>query len=163
MNQPLQVAIGYLELGMFEDAAHELERVRPEDQAQPEVVDLWASIHSGMKNWEQAEVATRQMIAFCPEDPERWVHWAYSARRCQSIHAAKQILLDGEKLHPHDATIQFNLGCYACQLGELEEAMRRVKTAISLDGRYLRMGLEDPDLKPVWNELAGMMTQNPAA
>ena len=44
--------------------------------------------------------------------PELWGNWAYATRRNMSVEAAKTILLDAEKQHPQDATIQFNLGCY---------------------------------------------------
>lgn len=64
------------------------------------------------------------------------------------------ILLDAEKLHPKHAMIQFNLGCYACQLGNLEEAKSRVAVAISLDGQFRGKALDDPDLEPLWDEIA---------
>jgi len=62
--------------------------------------------------------------------------------------------LDAEVKHPQDANIQFNLGCYACQLGDLKEAKSRVAAAISLDPRFRLAALDDEDLKPLWDEFA---------
>ena len=61
--------------------------------------------------------------------------------------AAEKILQEAAERHPQDATIQFNLGCYACLLGELPEAKARVVRAITIDSEFLKNALEDPDLQ----------------
>ena len=63
-----------------------------------------------------------------------------------SVIGAEKILLQAEELHPKEATIQFNLGCYACLRGDLELARARVAGAIALDRDYLKNAREDPDL-----------------
>ena len=72
--------------------------------------------------------------------------------RCKSfpsLAAAETILLDAERLHPAEPTIQFNLGCYACQRGALAEARRRVDRAIALDKKFATAAATDPDLAPL--------------
>lgn len=137
----LRSAQGYIELGMFVEAATELECLAPEARGHPAVLAYRYAIYSKLEQWTMAEVVARQMVKLPPEGPGWWLNWAYSTRRCQTIQEARQILLDAEKLHPQHATIQFNLGCYACRLGEMEEAMRRVEAAISLDGKFQAMAL----------------------
>jgi hypothetical protein len=78
-----------------------------------------------------------------------WVTWAYATRRCESLDAAEKILLAAEAQHPAEATIQFNLGCYACQRGDLATARRRVDRAISLDAKFTAAAATDPDLAPL--------------
>lgn len=150
----LRAAQGYIELGMFVEAANELECIAPEDRVHPSVVPYRYVIYSAMEKWDLAAATAGLMAKLHPEDPEWWIRWAYSTRRCQSIQDARQILLDAERLHPQHAMIQFNLGCYACQIGNLEEAKSRVAAAISLDGKYRAMALDDPDLEPLWDEIA---------
>jgi len=157
LSRHLQAAQGYLELGMFEDASNELEAIDPEGRASPEVVAVRVAIYNVTEKWNLLEVAARHMVKVSPEEPGWWIQWAYGMRRCRSIEDANQILLDAEKLHPKDATIQFNLGCYACQQGDMEEAKRRVAAAINLDSQYRFMALDDPDLEPLWNDLAVML------
>jgi hypothetical protein len=53
----------------------------------------------------------------------------------------------------------FKLACYACQVGNLEEAKRRVAAAISLDQQYRLMALDDPDLEPLWEDLEVMLKE----
>jgi tetratricopeptide (TPR) repeat protein len=156
----LHAAQGYIELGMFVEASDELECIAPEDRAHPAVLVHRFVIYSEMKKWTHAEIAARHLVKLSPEDPGWWVNWAYATRRCRSIDAAKQILVDAEKLHPKDAMIQFNLGCYACQLGDLEEAKGRITEATSLDKKFRIMALYDPDLEPLWNDLAVVLKKD---
>ena len=142
----LRAAQGYIELGMFVEAADELESIAPEHRSHPVVLAFRYDIYCQLEKWTHAEVVARHLVKVSPEDSGYWVNWAYATRRCQSIEAAKQILLDAEKLYPQDAQIQFNLGCYACQMRDLVESKRRVAAAISLDEKYRSMALDDPDL-----------------
>lgn len=153
MDRHLRAAQGYIELGMFVEAADEVECIAPEDRIHPSVLALRYSIYSKLEKWTHAEVVARHLVKISPEDPGWWVNWAYATRRCQSIQEASQILLDAEKLHPHHATIQFNLGCYASRLGDPVEAKRRVASSISLDGRFRALALDDPDLEPLWSKI----------
>ena len=49
-------------------------------------------------------------------------------------------------------TVSYNLACYACQLGYLDEASKWLKKAMKLaDPNQVQLvALEDPDLKPLW-------------
>lgn len=154
LSRHLQAAQGYIELGMFVEAADELESIEPESRASPEVVALRVVIYKALEKWRLAEGAAHHMVKVSPEESCWWIQWAYAARRYQSVEAAKQILLDAEKLYPQDAQIQFNLGCYASQMGNPEEAKRRVETAISLEEKYRLIALFDPDLDLFWDEIA---------
>jgi len=46
---------------------------------------------------------------------------------------------------PPKRTIQFNLGCYACQRDDLLEARLRVDRAIALDPSFRDAAASDPD------------------
>ena len=50
---------------------------------------------------------------------------------------------------------QFNLGCYACQLGDIEQAKTRVGKAIELDAKFKLLALDDADLEPLWEQIGG--------
>jgi len=154
LAQHLVAAQGYLELGMFEAAAEELEEIEPESRDLPDVLAFRFAIYSNLDKWAMAEVVARHMVKLFPDDPAWRVDLAYATRRCRSLEEAWQILLDAEKQHPQEAVIQFNLGCYACKMGNQEEAKRRVATAIALDGKFRKEALDDPDLEPLWDEIA---------
>jgi acylphosphatase len=102
-----------------------------------------------------AEVAHGLRMEF-PEDVQWWIADAFATRRSQSIEQAREILLEGLVCHYEDATIRFNLACYACQLGSLGECMDFLKEAVKRDERIKVMAMEDEDLKDVRDALRQM-------
>jgi len=67
--------------------------------------------------------------------------------------AARDFLLEAVDRFPGDAMTHFNLGCYACQLGDIEQAKTRVGKAIELDAKFKLLALDDADLEPLWEVL----------
>jgi hypothetical protein len=49
----------------------------------------------------------------------------------------------------------YNLACYACQLGHLQEAREWLRRAIAIENAesIKAMALRDADLRPLWNEI----------
>jgi hypothetical protein len=58
-------------------------------------------------------------------------------------------------MFPKVWVVPYNLACYCAQTGRLSEAMAWLQKAIEISGeRDVRaQALEDPDLKPIWNEI----------
>ncbi len=142
-------AQGYLGLGMVAEAAAELEQVAPETLDELDAVALRVSVFQELKRWRPLREAALKLVQLQPDEPGGWIAWAYATRRTRTLAEAEKILLDAERLHPDEATIQFNLGCYACQLGQLGEARRRVDRAIALDPKFADAAGTDPDLAPL--------------
>ena len=61
------------------------------------------------------------------------------------------ILLEARNLHPNHADIAFNLACHAFLKGNVEEAKVRLRHAIDLDKEIRSLGLEEEDLRPLWD------------
>lgn len=51
--------------------------------------------------------------------------------------------------------MRYNLACYECQLGRLEQAKSWLEKAFGVgDPKKVKlMALEDPDLEPLWREI----------
>ena len=140
-------AEGYFALGMHREAAAELAQVPPPLALQLEVLQLHAAVLQELRRWKALLPVAEQLVRQAPGDAAGWITWAYAARRGDSLAAAEDILRRGEERHPAEATIQFNLGCYACVRGDLTEAKRRVQRAIALDPAFAKAAGNDPDLK----------------
>lgn len=140
---------GYLELGMLKEAAAEFGRVPAPENASSEAVALWMAILQEKKDWKSLRDTAADFVKRTPEEAGAWITWAYATRRADSLIVAENILLEAEVLHPIEPTIQFNLGCYACQRGDLVLAKERVERAIQIDADYRRNAREDPDLAPL--------------
>jgi len=82
-----------------------------------------------------------------------WIQEAYLTRRTTNIEAARTILEEALIQFPDEAMIYFNLACYACRLGNKIEAVQRLKSAIELDAKWLKVALDDEDLVELHDEL----------
>lgn len=140
---------GYLELGMVEEAAAELDRVPELSASELDVRVLRALVLQEKKQWTRLVPVAAGLVREKPDDPGWWIMWAYATRRSASLAAAEKILLEAETSHPKEATIQFNLGCYACQRGDLTTSRDRVDRAIALDEHFRDAAATDPDLAPL--------------
>jgi Flp pilus assembly protein TadD len=147
-------ARGYRELGLTQDAKSELALIAETHRDESDVLAEYATLHQETGAWSQLEEVCRRLAQRHPEDPAWWIMWAYGARRARSLDAAEKVLLEAEVLHAKDATIQFNLGCYACQLGNLAAAQRRVQRAIALDRAFAELAKSDADLEPLRKSMA---------
>ena len=70
-------------------------------------------------------------------------------KRALSIEKARSVLLDGLLVHYDNATIRYNLACYACRMGSLGECMDFLKETVKRDDTYKSLALEDEDLLEV--------------
>jgi Flp pilus assembly protein TadD len=147
---------GYRELGMFEDAAHALEEIEPEDKTRNEVLYARVDIYLVTKRWDMAAAVARHLVKVDPENPGAWINLAYSVRRAENIEQAEAVLLKARALHPKDASIAFNLSCYASVIGRMEEAKVRLRQAIDLDKDIRLVALDDEDLRPLWDWIGGL-------
>jgi tetratricopeptide (TPR) repeat protein len=147
--QHLKAAHGYIELGMFLEANAELEEIDPFCRVLPDVLYARLAIYQGLEKWEAMAAIANRLVEWNPNEPGYFVDLAYATRRAESLSAAHAILLRGEKLHPKEGTIQFNLACYETQLGNIEKAKQHLKNAIAIHPQFKMMALEDKDLEPL--------------
>ena len=145
----LSHARGYRELGLFGEARAELAQIPAPHADQIEVLAEHAGLYQESGDWPELAAVCRVLAHRDPENAGWWIMWAYGARRSESLAAAEKILLIAEAVHRTDATIQFNLGCYACQLGNLGAAQARVARAITLDAHFRELAQTDADLEPL--------------
>jgi len=76
-----------------------------------------------------------------------WIAWAYALRELQRIPEAQEILLTGRRLVADPGPIvDYNLACYACLLGELDEARALLASVCARDPAWHEIALADSDL-----------------
>lgn len=145
----LSHARGYLELGLIDEAGAELARLSTVDQERPVALALRAAVLQEQQRWPELADVAAQLVRQQPAQSGWWIALAYAIRRSESLNEAEAVLREAERAHPHDPTIQFNLGCYACQRGDLRVALERVTRAIALDEEFRNAVTTDPDLAPL--------------
>src|ERR1017187_2878991 len=150
-------AIGWLELGNVVEARAELAQVSAARQEHPDVLELRWSLAAEQKRWEESLDIARALLRRAPKRSSGWLHQAYALRRVPDggVQKAWAALLPAFDKFPKEATIPFNLSCYACQLGQLEAARDWLARAVAINGKekVMAMALNDSDLKPLWDEI----------
>ena len=149
-------SIGYIELGMLDSAAQVLEEIAPEDKNRNEVLGARVALYMAAKKWDVAAAIASHLVKVEPENEAGWINLAYSVGRIGGVEKAEAILLRAQAIHPKVAMIAFILARYASVTGRFEEAKVRLRHAIDLDHDIRLLALDDEDLKPLWDWVAGL-------
>jgi predicted Zn-dependent protease len=161
LERRLQPAIGYLQLGMMEEANEVIEVLPREAKTEKIVLGLQVDIHCGTASWQRMREVAGFLAHEWPDDSQHWISFAYATRRCSSITEAEIILLKAVELHSNEPMVHFNLACYAAQTGELAAARERLARAEMLDPGIRTMAMKDPDLEPLWAAFGKTPTISP--
>ena len=153
----LSAAVGWIELGNLEEAKAELRKISSAHAEHPNVLAATWLIHAHGKDWESALGAAKKIVELAPELASGWLHRAYALRRVKEggLGAAWNALLPAFEKFPREPIIPYNLACYACQMGRLEDARRWLDRAMKMaDKKEIKlMALNDEDLEPLRKEI----------
>ena len=149
----LLAASGFAELSLFQEAVQELEGLPETSRELPIVLAVWLEVYQRWQKWSEAESVAMHLLEIEPDEPSWPIARAYAIRRGRGLVLAHEVLLQAGEKFPNCGTIQFNLACYAAQLGQLDEARRRLSRAIQLDKGFSKMAKDDPDLESIRNEI----------
>ena len=153
----LSAAVGWCELGSVAEAKVELERITPALRHHPDVLEARWLIHAQEQDWEQGLSVAEKLVEIAPERASAWLHRAYALRRVKrgGLQPAWDVLLPATGKFPEEPIIPYNLSCYACQLGRLDQARKWLQRAVKIAGKdnIKFMALNDDDLAPLWQEI----------
>ena len=144
-------------LGNFIEADAELDNITPLFRVHPDVLGVRWQVYSKAQKWDGAFEIARFYAEQLPDDPFGWINQAYALRRIKGggVKTAWDALLPAANRFPSQPMIAFNLACYACQLGRLEDAREWLRKAMKQgDVNEIRiLALDDPDLEPLWTNI----------
>ncbi len=151
----LEAAQGWLGLNNWLEANDELEEITPLMRAHPDVLEVRWAVYAAAKRWEPAVEVARAISKLRSASPFGWIHWAYSLHELKRTKEAYDIVNSVVAKFPDEYLMRYNLACYSCQLGNLQEAKLWLKKAIDLAGKKdIRiMALDDPDLEALWDQI----------
>jgi len=151
----LDAAQGWLGLGDWASANAELDQIGVEFCTHPAVLQTRVQVYAAASQWPAAAAIARALTVIVPDNPFGWIHWAYSLFEQQRTPEARNVLLLAVDKFPNDYLIRYSLACYACRLGNLNEALQWLEKAVVLADapEVKQMVLNNPDLRPLWDEL----------
>ena len=147
----LIAADGWLGLGNWQEALLEIERIIPELRLHPDVQEVRWQIQATAKNWEEAICVAREITQRTPELPFGWIHLAYSLHELRRTQEAYGTLKPISERFPEEWLMGYNMACYACQLGNQDEARQWLELAYKRGDKseIRKMARLDPDLEPL--------------
>lgn len=153
----LNAVLGWLELGNLQEARRELNGLGPAVQSRPELLEVRWILDARQEDWPEALKTAERLVETAPENSAGWLHRAYAVRRVPGggLARAAELLTPAFDKFPEEPTIPYNLACYACQLGQLEQARSWLQAAVKRGSakKIKTMGLSDPDLEALWPEI----------
>lgn len=140
------------------EAEQELEGLSAEVRTHPEVLRVRYHLYEKGKQWEPAAETAQLLCQVLPETPFGWIHLAYALHELKRTREAYDVLIPVVDRFPEDYVMPYNLACYSCQMGNLEEARAWLKKSVSLvgSGTIKRMASTDPDLHELREEIGRM-------
>ncbi len=143
----VEYALGYLGLGLFAEAAAELEGIAAEKQLLPVVRSVRVDLHLAQKQWKKAVLVAGELARAHPQLENAWIGWAYALRELKRVEEARAVLVAAEPHHGKtSAVLHYNLACYDSLLGALKSARVRLAKACRIDAQFKAAAREDPDL-----------------
>jgi hypothetical protein len=147
-------------LGNPVEGNEELEKIAPVLRVHPDVLAVRYEVYSKAKHWDAAAEIAGTQAKLTPEEPGAWISLAYAIRHKPGggISQAREILIQAQPKFPDQTLISYNLACYECQLGNLNQAWQWLEKAFATSDtkRMKRMALEDSDLQPLWERIKGI-------
>lgn len=145
----VRAAEGWLELGNPVEAGVEVKLVAPEYFDHPAVLRVRWDILAAQKRWEEALSVSEKQIQSMPKDPDGYIRHANTLYFMGRTAEARDQVIPLLKQFPKHPSFLYNLACYECQLGNLEEARRWLDKALEQSSHLRPLAMVDPDLEPL--------------
>jgi tetratricopeptide (TPR) repeat protein len=147
----LEAAAGWLMLGNPAEALQEFEQISSRGRhTQAALVTLW-EIQAKMHNWNAAVATADRLVQQYDQQPDGYIKRAYALHELKRSQEAWDTLHPIHERFPDNWLIQYNLACYAAQLGQPANALQCFRRALKNgDERELHeMAMTDSDLAPI--------------
>lgn len=142
---------------MLNEASDELENIEGDARLSAEVMRLRVDLYHQAEDWELLLAVAKELVRLAPKDEQGWISWAYALRELERVSEAQDVLLKAEHTHGiASAILHYNLACYACLLGNMEDAKNRLSTACKMDAELRASALDDTDLEAMRDDIANL-------
>jgi len=150
-NHFLRAAEGWLELGCPMEAVRELDAIHAENQLNPDVLKLRWQIHARGGHWEAALAVAQTITTMTPRISFGWLHLAFSLHELKRTQEAYDTLKPVLERFHDNWLFRYNLACYSCQLGKIDEARHWLEHACALgnEQEVRKLASADKDLAPL--------------
>jgi predicted Zn-dependent protease len=158
----LSAAQGWIELGLHAEAEKELWQISPAYRQHPEFLEQHWHILAHRERWSDCLVVAKMILGQDTENAMGHIQLSESLLNIEGVQMAYDALRPAAEKITDSITIFYNLSCYACELGKIDEARKWLAKTFAeakdseYDGFYQRLAADDFQLKPLWSEISGI-------
>lgn len=139
-------AVGWLELGLADEALIELEELPRELRDSREALEIRLDAQMVSQSWNPASETARLLCLKAADEPEFFLRAAFCLHETGDTLAARDWLLRGPRALFGMAIFHYNLACYLWTLGESSRARSHLRQAFDLDKSFIEAARDDRDL-----------------
>jgi predicted Zn-dependent protease len=151
LDEHLQRAEGFLELGLHHEAWEELEKLEPAARAHPDVLSLRLDILLALERWEEAIALGTGCCRKWQTHDGFFLRTADALMRLADYEKATALLRSAQETLRSQAEYHYMIARAAALRGLLEDAKKALRDCFHRDKFYRERALDDPDLRPVWD------------
>lgn len=144
--QTLQSALGWLELGLPEDALKELEGLDAKERMCKQALELRLVAQMKAAHWNAGADTARLLCLRDPREPRFFIHAAYCLHETGDTVAARNFLMTGPSNLIDEPLFHYNIACYHAVLGQANQARSHLSRAFSMDEALRDVAEKDEDL-----------------
>lgn len=146
VKRTLRAAVGWLELGLADEALYELETLPTEARTRRDALEVKLAAQMVGQKWNPASDTARLLCLKAKDEPEFFLRAAFCLHETGDTLAACNWLLRGPKTLLEMAVFHYNIACYLWTLGEAKRARSHLKRAITMDESFIEAARRDRDL-----------------
>jgi Flp pilus assembly protein TadD len=143
----LRAALGWLELGLPEEALTELTALSARERMRRHALELRLLAEMEAQRWNAAADTGRLLCMKEPKEARFFIHAAYCLHETGDTLAARDWLMKGPAALMNDPLFHYNLACYLAVLGERKRAKSHLDRAFELDESLKETAQADTDLE----------------
>jgi tetratricopeptide (TPR) repeat protein len=147
----------YIGLGMVDEAVRAF---KPIWESHPQNFHvLWChwKLNKMQKRYKEMILSGWRLVSFYPEKASSWTAYGEALRMNGRLEDAIAKLLEAADHFPAEADFPYNLACYSCLLGRINEARGWLNKAAEFDPEIWNEALKDPDLEPLKKEIESLL------
>ncbi len=143
----LRSALGWLELGLPDEALSELGGLPARDRMRRHALELRLLAEMESRHWNAAADTGRLLCLKEPKEARFFIHAAYCLHETGDTLAARDWLLRGPASLIEDPLFHYNIACYLAVLGDCKRAETHLERAFEMDASLRETAQEDTDLE----------------
>lgn len=139
--------MGWLELGLPDEALSELGELPARDRMRRPALELRLLAEMESHHWNAAADTGRLLCLKEPKEARFFIHAAYCLHETGDTLAARDWLLRGPATLIEDPLFHYNIACYLAVLGDCKRAETHLERAFEMDASLRETAQEDTDLE----------------